>query len=158
MLSDITHFSGPTVMIRNGNSITATKQGTLPLLPLLSLAAKKTAILPQLKSSSLISLGQLADDGCTIVLDYKKLTGIKKNEIVLEGVRNSSDGLWDIPVHKQLLTANNFAIPTTHPGLYKSREQGIPKSKINILHQQKRISPIVKSILFSISKKSLQSS
>ena len=101
ILSDITHFSGPTVMIPNGESIQATRQGILPLSPLLSLEAQQTAILPQLKISSLILLGQLADDSCTIVLDDKELTAIKKEKIVLQGVHNKREDLRDIPAHKE---------------------------------------------------------
>ena len=72
-------------MIPKGESIQATK-GILPLSPFLSLDARRASILSQLKSSSLISLGQLADDGCTIILYYKKLTAIRKKEIVLQGI------------------------------------------------------------------------
>ena len=148
VLSDITHFSGPAVMIPNGESIQATKQGILPLSPFLSLAAKQTSILPQLKSSSLISLGQLADDGCTIVLDYKKLTAIKERRIVLEGIRNTKDGLWDIPVHKHLITQDNISFPKTHPGLYASRTNKVLAPKANIIKQKIQISPIIKKLPF----------
>ena len=39
----------------------------------------------------------------------------KNNDVVLEGQRNQQDKLWDIPV------SPSFIMPTTHPGLYKSR-------------------------------------
>lgn len=59
--------------------------------------------MPELKISSLISLGQLADDLCSIFFNKRKLFAIKEEEIVLEGDRNICDGLWDIPVYKRLL-------------------------------------------------------
>jgi hypothetical protein len=77
--------------------------------------------MPELKSSSLISLGQLADDGCSILLNKTKLFAIKENEIVLKGERNIHDGLWDIPVYKRLLSESNWITPPLHPALYSPR-------------------------------------
>ena len=71
----------------------------------------------------MISLGQLADDGCSIFLNKRKLFAIKEEEIVLEGDRNICDGLWDIPVYKRLLSENNWRNPPLHPALYPLREQ-----------------------------------
>ena len=61
------------------------------------------------------------------------MTAIKERKIVLEGVRNTKDGLWDIPVHKHLITTNNFSFPKTHPGLYASRTDKVLKPKANIV-------------------------
>ena len=58
-------------------------------------------ILPQLKSASLISIGQLCDDNCDVHLNKTKLVAIKNDKVILEGTGNYVDGLWDIPVHKQ---------------------------------------------------------
>ena len=57
---------GPSVTLPDGSNIQSTEEGEIPLSPFLSASAKKAAIIPQLKSSSLISLGQLADDNCQI--------------------------------------------------------------------------------------------
>ena len=55
-------------------------------------------ILPGLHSSNLISLGQLCDDGCSVLLSSSTLSAIKDNKVILRGYRNPSDGLWDIPI------------------------------------------------------------
>ena len=109
-------------MIPNGESNKATEQGTIPLSPLLSTSAKEATILPELKSSSLISLGQLADDGCTILLTKRYLTAIKYKRIVLKGHRNIYDGLWDIPIQKTILHQNNFRMPNSHSAIYAVRK------------------------------------
>ena len=77
--------------------------------------------MPELKNSSLISLGQLADDGCSILLNKTKLFAIKENAIVLTGERNIQDGLWDIPVYKKVLSDSNWLTPPLHPALYPAR-------------------------------------
>ena len=55
---------GPPVKLPNSSTINDNKVGYLPSQDILSTKAKKVRILSDLKSSNLISLGQLADDGC----------------------------------------------------------------------------------------------
>ena len=59
----------------------------------------------------------MCDDNCTIVLDKTKLFAIKSNKIdikldrkniFMEGIRNHCDGLYNIPVEKQLLQLRMF--------------------------------------------------
>ena len=110
---------GPSVRLPNNATIQVTRQGLLPLAPALSNRAQKVMILPSLKSSSLISLGQLCDDDCHIILNKTHLTAVKNNNIILQGVRNPSDGLWDIPVQKTQMSSQNFNLPPPNAGMYK---------------------------------------
>ena len=114
------------VQLPNGKYITSSKQGELPLSKELSTTAKIATILPHLKSSSLISLGKLCDDGCNILLNRTKLYAIKNRKIILEGDRNHRDGLWDIPVQKNTINVN-VKFPTTHSGMYGMRKPTKPK-------------------------------
>ena len=41
-------------------------------------------------------------------------------KLVLEGYRNYQDILWDIPIQKTTITANNFIAPPIHPSIYKN--------------------------------------
>ena len=41
-------------------------------------------------------MGQLCDDGCKVTLTKKKIIIQKQDQVVLEGKRNYTDGLWDI--------------------------------------------------------------
>ena len=57
-LNTIEKYQGPSVLLPNNATIAYTERGKLPLSSLLSKEAKTAQILPQLASSSLISLGQ----------------------------------------------------------------------------------------------------
>ena len=118
VLSNIEEVDGPTVKQLDNTEITTGGTGNVPLSTHLSKAAQSAMILPTLKSASLISMGQLCDDGCKVVLDKSDLAVVNQNNVILRGKRNKTDGLWDIPITKQYITENNFQLPTTHAGMY----------------------------------------
>ena len=90
---------GPTVILPDTSTLQAIKKGLLPIANI-SKTAAKTAVFKHLQSS-LVSLGQLCDDGCTVLLDKENLLALKNEEILLRGQRSTSgDGLWDIPITK----------------------------------------------------------
>ena len=78
-------------------SIKSTHAGTLPY-PSLSPDATLVRVLPHLKSASLLSLGQICDDDCNVLLNKKHLHVFKHNQPLIHGYRNPHDGLWDIPI------------------------------------------------------------
>ena len=121
ILKNLTKMKGISVQLPNSEIITSTEKGELPLSSLLSPQAKNAIVLPKLTSANLISLGQLCDDGCSIVLDKNKMIAVKDNTIVLKGKRNKKDGLWDIPITKTSITTNCCAPTKTHAGLYSDR-------------------------------------
>ena len=98
-LQQCTPTRGPTVHLPNGETISASIQGYLTCAKKLSQQAKLVHVFPDLHSTSLISLGQLCDDGCTIVLTNTGIFVFKQKEVILTGIRNLNDGLWDIPLH-----------------------------------------------------------
>ena len=104
------------VTLPNAQAISSTTQGDLSLHKSISKQGRNAIILPQLQSSSLISLGQLCDDDCQVHLDKKKLKVYKNKEIILRGIRNRRDGLWDMLLH-QPLKEDNYIKPTTHAAL-----------------------------------------
>ena len=122
VLEDIHEDIGPPVKLPNASTINDTKAGYLPNLKMLSKKAKKTRILKDLKSANLISLPQLADDGCVTSMDDVDLVVEKDNKIVLTGTRNPNDGLYDVPIPyiaphpnpKTSITENNFVMPKLH--------------------------------------------
>ena len=95
-------------------------------------------ILPGLKSALLISIGQLCDDGCNVLLNNKKLLAIKNKAIILKGDRNYSDGLWDIPIYKTSISRQNYDEPNIHPGMYPSRTPTVCNSLIAAKTNSKR--------------------
>ena len=108
------------VTLPNAESISSTLSSTIPLSNKLSAKAKQAIVLPNLHSSSLISLGQLYDDDCKVILNKKELNVYKDKQVLLKGYQNSKDSLWDIPIMQNIIP-NNFVIPTTHSGMYSTR-------------------------------------
>ena len=114
MCKNITHTSsGPTVRVANGATITSTKQVTLQLSPLLSQHAQKGHILPNLRSGSLISIGQLCDDNCVAIFRKHHVTILKQGQAIIHGTRNRSNGLWYIPMIPT--SPDHLALRTTRP-------------------------------------------
>ena len=91
--------------------------------------------MPQLKSSSLLSLGQLCDDGCDVILNKGKLYAVKNKEVILQGFRNTTDSLWDIPVAKKQVQQDNYISPPSHAALYTSNP--ITSPAVNHLHRKR---------------------
>ena len=79
VLNDLELFQGAKVTLPNNVSIQSTEKGNIPFSAKLSASAKDASILPGLESSSLVSLGQLCDDDCEILLNKKSLFVIKEN-------------------------------------------------------------------------------
>ena len=111
---------GPPVKLPNSSTINDNKVGYLPSQDILSTKAKKVRILSDLKSSNLISLGQLADDGCKTTILENDLYVQKNGKTIMHGIRNRTDDLYDIPIYpahpnpKTSITSNNFRFPKIH--------------------------------------------
>ena len=110
------------MQLPNNKLIAATIEGELPLSEHLSSTAKKAMVLPKLKCSNLILIGQLCDDEYSIILDKKKTIAFKNNKVILKGIRNKTDDLWDIPIPKTNITKDYCTTPTTHPSMHGARQ------------------------------------
>ena len=86
------------VILPNNEKINVTKRGILMLNNKLSMKGKEASVLPNLKNTSLLSLGQLCDDNCEVWLNKKSLKVIKDNKTIITGERNNTDGLWDVRI------------------------------------------------------------
>ena len=64
----------------------------------MSSKAKNALVYPKISNESLLSIGQLCDDGCVAVFTNESVLISKDNKLILEGTRNKVDGLWDVPV------------------------------------------------------------
>ena len=130
-MTDIIKDPGPSVILPNGDTLSASSKGILPMSSKLSFQARTATILPLLNSASLILINQLCDDECNVYLNKKILIAVKDKEIILEGTINYTDGLWDIPVQKPSITEISHTITKNiHPGLYTAREANDKANKI----------------------------
>ena len=74
----------------------STHVATLLLIGM-SRESSKIHIFPEIKTSPLISLGVLCDDGCTITL-YKQTMKVQNNrQQILAGYRNKHTRMWEAP-------------------------------------------------------------
>jgi len=94
-----------------------------PLHEDLSPEATSGAVLPKLKNVSLLSFGQLCDNGFKVELEEYDCTVSKNNKTVFKGIRNFNDGLWDIPIKPKKISTLTC---TLSPHDY---EKYIPTSK-----------------------------
>ena len=105
ILKNLINCSGPSVTLPDMTTISSTKSGNLSIAGLSS-KATTAHVLPHLKSASLLSMGQLCDDDCNVILNKEKMTVIKNNRVVMQGKRNKQDGLWDVPFSNSKLHLN----------------------------------------------------
>ena len=83
------------VKLPNGVCIQNTHETHLPI-PQLPESARLARIFPELSSVSLISISQLYNAGCIAIFDKQKVTISLKAKVILSGVRNFKNGLWEI--------------------------------------------------------------
>ena len=84
ILSNVQPYSGQSVILPDGDLLAPSQKGLLPLSNEFSNEAKEATVLKALKSSSLVSLGQICDDNCTIILDKEKLVALKSPNVQTE--------------------------------------------------------------------------
>ena len=113
VLTNVTNTSGSPVRQPDDINLSPTGIGVVPLSKKLSQLAKTAMILLNLKSSSLLSMGQLCNDGCKVILAKQDLAVVKDNHIILRGIQNKSDKLWDIPIKKHIPVETKNEIDTT---------------------------------------------
>ena len=83
VLQNVTPLTSTKVILPDNSMLTSSHVGMLPIkCKHLSQQAKSATVLKNLKSSSLISLGQLCDDNCNVILTKEKIQIVKDNEIV----------------------------------------------------------------------------
>ena len=84
------------IHLPDNSIITSTETGVLPSLPSVTQPAKTVQVLPGLTNASLLSIGQLCDDNCVAFFHKDFVKIFKHNKVLLQGIRNRNDGLWDL--------------------------------------------------------------
>ena len=94
-----------------------------------------------------MSLGQLCDDVCEVLLNKKKLKVTTNKKKILHGHRNKSDELWDIKilyyeVYKRKLQNDNFINPPTHAAIYIVNNNSTTTTTTTVAQEPNKKSPI----------------
>ena len=88
--------NGPQILQPDRSTLQVTQKCELPLHHNLSTSAKSGYIISGLKNSSLLSIGKLCDDNCIAMFTKTNFFIFKNNNLLLQGFRNNTDGLWDV--------------------------------------------------------------
>ena len=109
LLTNRTIRNGPSVTLPNNQSLQVTEQGNLNLHKNLPYEASRAYILPNLSNESLLSVGQLCDNNCTVLFDKYFCNIRHKDKLILQGKRNFDDRLYDVPLssHNNLHNSNS---------------------------------------------------
>ena len=70
-------------------------------LPVLSKLSIQIYIYLKIQTASLISLGVLCDDGCTITLDKQSMYTLNNREEIIKGTSKNKTGMWEVPLGPQ---------------------------------------------------------
>ena len=96
----VADFFVQTFDLPNTYTLTANTNGQLLLSSKIGSLSKKTAVFDNLQHS-LISLGQLCDKNCQVMMDKNNLYDFKNEKSILQGNRSvSGEGLWGTPITK----------------------------------------------------------
>jgi hypothetical protein len=121
------------ITLPDGEVIHSTHIGNLNL-PGLGDAATQAHVVPGLAHSSLISIKQLCNSGCHVIFTKNNCKVYRKAELMLEGKRHPSTGLWIVPM-------SSTKLPPQIPPKFESHSahnayQTSSKAKlIQFLHQ-----------------------
>jgi hypothetical protein len=100
------------VNMPNGTTIQSSHTCAL-LLTDLPPQARKAHILPGLVHNSLISVGQLCDNGCRVTFTQEQVTVSKNGKCVMYGSRDPRSRLWRVDL-KQRFETNQIQCNHTH--------------------------------------------
>ena len=81
----------------NSSTMASSHQSQIPLRNL-SIQAKYAENFPNLHSS-IITIGKLCDDEYIVTFDKQKVIVSKNRDIIIEGYRDPTNGLWQCPFH-----------------------------------------------------------
>ena len=90
-----------------------TRKAILPLPNTFTRNAKIAYSFNNLKSGSLISIGQLCDDDCIAIFTKYIVKIIKKNKILIKG-RRTQNGLWKLPIGTETPTDTERNVPPSN--------------------------------------------
>jgi hypothetical protein len=147
-----TTATGPAVRVANGETIHTTKSVIVPLAPELSTTAKVGHIFDRLQSGSLISIGQLCDDECVALFTKYNVKIIKDGKIIIIGARDSSNGLWNIPLAPKAQPLASTAPHVFQPIANSAIRDVKTKEDLSLFHHASAFSPTPSTYLWAVQR------
>jgi hypothetical protein len=110
-------ISSSPIAIRNpnGSAVHSTHEGEIHI-PGLPASARTVHLAPDLKSHSLLSIGQLCDAGCVVSFASETVT-VRHDEdnIILQGERTPATNFWHVPIPDAPIATANATVGSASP-------------------------------------------
>jgi hypothetical protein len=103
-----------TISLPNGTQIQSVSRTQLQI-PIIPQSARTAYLFPQIRTNSLLSVGQLCDAGCTTTFDNNTVKIWFGTELLLEDTRNHDTKLWTVPIQVTTASDHNAPDPTDLP-------------------------------------------
>ena len=104
-------------------------------------------------------MGKLCDDDCTAIFTKEKMEVIKNKKLVLEGLRNKYDGLWDVELPNTFTARNSTPDSNivSHQCTTKNKANAIvnknqSKTKLANYYHQCCFSPCIRTLTEAVKK------
>jgi hypothetical protein len=124
----------------NGTTIQSSHTCNL-LLTGFPLKARQAHIIPGLVHNSLISVGQLCDNGCSVTFAHDQVTVTKNKECVMRGSQDPKSRLWRVDLKQKF---EKHEIQCNH-----AHDNNNQKDLINYLHAA-CFSPVISTWIMAI--------
>ena len=145
--------NGPLAHLPNGTVVKATYEGTITFLfPMLE-KSSKVLVFPHLTNESLVSIGQLCDDGCIVIFTKHRAYVTKNGTLLNIGTRNNFDGLWDIAIDSKT-TQPHTTIKNKANYIIKKKKT---KHDLASYYHASLFSPTISTLMSAITKGNLLS-
>ena len=108
--SDVSDTIGPFVKVADGRIMSPTKKASLPLPRVFSRQARLAYSFNNLKSGTLISIGQLCNDDCKAIFSKYDVKIKKNNKLLIQG-RQTDNGSWKLPLGNNHTSLQNPPTP-----------------------------------------------
>ena len=130
----------------NNQVVQATHTGYLPIHKEITHKGSEVLIFPHLTNESLISVGQLCDDGCIVFFTKNDFAVLKNNRLLFKGLRNKQDGLWDF---------NSTSLPKTPHQVNYIIKKNATQQQLAQYYHATLFSPVVSTLETAIKKGNL---
>ena len=137
--------NGSIAQLPNNTIVQATHKGLMNFHKDISEEASEVLIFPHVKNESLLSIGQLCDDGCMVIFTKEKFFVTKHGKTLFHGKRNASDGLWDYN------SENNTPLPSINYIITKNKA----KSDLARYYHASLFSPSISTLTKAINNGNL---
>jgi hypothetical protein len=146
---------GPSIQVASGPIIEPNKRVTIPLATALSNDAKIGHLFNEVKSGTLISLGQLCKDECVALFTKYDVKIYKHSQVIILGKCNPRNGLWTIPLARK--EEAQPPIPPTSPKTIRHSANGPmqnikTKQDLSAFHHGSAYSPVSSTFLWAFGR------